>query len=209
MHRHRHKDNGVFGPSGSIREELVARPSGIYLCASMSISREWLQPDFPASLTRTCTWHNSTLWFGRSTKEQGSSPTKCCDVCRLRGAGYDAYPPINPHAKPYRGRAERKKNPQGPKSGQPGKLLDEKVYKLIRKSVKRRISPTTITTGIASDAPWHTNTAGEEAAAISSGQHALQNAQTTRPTATSSSPISLEAGKSGSRPFYGFARNTG
>ncbi len=73
---------------------------------------------------------------------------------------------------------------------------------------RRRISPTTITTGIASDAPWHTNTARRRGCGYFIWS-ACTPRSITRPTATSSSPNVCGAGKSGSRPSYGFARNTG
>lgn len=70
-----HKDNGVFGPEWFEKKKLVAKTFDSLLCASMSISGNGLYL-ISASLTRTCTWHNSTLWFGRSTRKRGSSPTK-------------------------------------------------------------------------------------------------------------------------------------
>ena len=57
----------------------------------------------------------------------------CCDVCRLRGASYDAYPYINPHAKPYRGVLKERTARAKVRTAREKKLLDEKVYKLIKK----------------------------------------------------------------------------
>lgn len=56
----------------------------------------------------------------------------CSDICRLRGASYDAYPYCNPQAKAYRGvfrRSRQRSRIQRPVRKK--QLLDEKVYKLV------------------------------------------------------------------------------
>lgn len=170
-----HKDNGVFGPEWFEKKKLVAKTFDSLFCASMSISGNGLclifriaHPD--QHLTQFDALVREIYEKTGLVADQG-----CCDVCRLRGASYDAYPYINPHAKPYRGVLKERTARAKVRTAREKELLDEKVYKLIKKireekGYHRRLSRLVL----------HRMRLGARirqgggASVISSGQHALQ-----------------------------------
>ncbi len=98
-----HKDNGVFGPEWFEKKRLVAKTFDSLLCASMSISGNGLYLIFRIAHPDMHLAQFDALVREIYEKTGLVADQGCCDVCRLRGASYDAYPYINPHAKPYRG----------------------------------------------------------------------------------------------------------
>lgn len=98
-----HKDNGVFGPEWFEKKRLVAKTFDSLFCASMSISGNGLCLIFRIAHPDMHLAQFDALVREIYEKTGLVADQGCCDVCRLRGASYDAYPYINPHAKPYRG----------------------------------------------------------------------------------------------------------
>ena len=204
-----HKDNGVFGPEWFDKKRLVAKTFDSLLCASMSISGNGLYLIFRIAHPDMHLAQFDALVREIYEKTGLVADQGCCDVCRLRGASYDAYPYINPHAKPYRGVLKERTARAKVRTAREKKLLDEKVYKLIKKIHEERKD-------ITDDYhDWYcigcalAHEYGKEEGLGYFIWSACTPRSITRPTATSSSPNVCGAGKSGSRPSYGFARNTG
>ena len=128
-----HKDNGVFGPEWFEKKKLVAKTFDSLLCASMSISGNGLYLIFRIAHPDMHLAQFDALVREIYEKTGLVADQGCCDVCRLRGASYDAYPYINPHAKPYRGVLKERTARAKVRTAREKKLLDEKVYKLIKK----------------------------------------------------------------------------
>ncbi len=128
-----HKDNGVFGPEWFDKKRLVAKTFDSLLCASMSISGNGLYLIFRIAHPDMHLAQFDALVREIYEKTGLVADQGCCDVCRLRGASYDAYPYINPHAKPYRGVLKERTARAKVRTAREKKLLDEKVYKLIKK----------------------------------------------------------------------------
>ena len=123
-----HKDNGVFGPEWFDKKRLVAKTFDSLLCASMSISGNGLYLIFRIAHPDMHLAQFDALVREIYEKTGLVADQGCCDVCRLRGASYDAYPYINPHAKPYRGVLKERTARAKVRSAREKKLLDEKVY---------------------------------------------------------------------------------
>ena len=128
-----HKDNGVFGPEWFDKKRLVAKTFDSLLCASMSISGNGLYLIFRIAHPDMHLAQFDALVREIYEKTGLVADQGCCDVCRLLGASYDAYPYINPHAKPYRGVLKERTARAKVRTAREKKLLDEKVYKLIKK----------------------------------------------------------------------------
>ena len=128
-----HKDNGVFGPEWFDKKRLVAKTFDSLLCASMSISGNGLYLIFRIAHPDMHLAQFDALVREIYEKTGLVADQGCCDVCRLRGASYDAYPYINPHAKPYRDVLKERTARAKVRTAREKKLLDEKVYKLIQK----------------------------------------------------------------------------
>ena len=128
-----HKDNGVFGPEWFEKKKLVAKTFDSLLCASMSISGKGLCLIFRIAHPDMHLAQFDALVREIYEKTGLVADQGCCDVCRLLGASYDAYPYINPHAKPYRGVLKERTARAKVRTAREKELLDEKVYKLIKK----------------------------------------------------------------------------
>ena len=115
-----HKDNGVFGPEWFDKKRLVAKTFDSLLCASMSISGNGLYLIFRIAHPDMHLAQFDALVREIYEKTGLVADQGCCDVCRLPGSQLRCLPIHQSAREALSGRAE-KKEPQGPKSGRPGK----------------------------------------------------------------------------------------
>ena len=133
-----HKDNGIFGPEWFEKKKLLAKTFDCLFYAGMSISGNGLCLIFRIAYPNKHLAQFDALVREVYEKTGLVADQGCCDICRLRGASYDAYPYINPHAKPYRGVLMERTARTKVRTAREKELLDKKVYKLIGKIRKEK-----------------------------------------------------------------------
>lgn len=133
-----HKDNGVFGPEWFEKKKLLAKTFDCLFYAGMSISGNGLCLIFRIAYPNKHLAQFDALVREVYEKTGLVADQGCCDICRLRGASYDAYPYINPHAKPYRGVLMDRTARTKVRTAREKELLDKKVYKLVGKICKEK-----------------------------------------------------------------------
>lgn len=132
-----HKDNRVFGIEWFEKKKLLAKTFDCLLYVGMSISGNGLYLIFRIAYPERHKEQYDALVREIYERTGLVADQSCSDVCRLRGASYDAYPYCNPHAKPYRGVLRDKTARAKVRTAREQQLLDEKVHKLIRKIRKQ------------------------------------------------------------------------
>ena len=171
-----HKDNGVFGPEWFEKKKLLAKTFDCLFYAGMSISGNGLCLIFRIAYPNKHPAQFDAL-VREIYEETGLVADQgCCDICRLRGASYDAYPYINPQAKPYRGVLMDRTARTKVRTAREKELLEKKVYKLIGKIRKEKKDITDAYHDWYSIGCALAHEYGKEggAAVIPSGQYALQ-----------------------------------
>lgn len=133
-----HKDNSVLGREWFGKKKLLAKTFDSLFYAGMSVSGNGLCLIFRIAHPERHKEQFDALVREIREKTGLVADKGCCDVCRLRGASYDAYPYCNPQAKPYRGVLRDRTARAKVRTAREQQLLDQKVHKLIAKIRKER-----------------------------------------------------------------------